>query len=382
MRRIRMKRKLKRKIIWLDEWNIREQEAWFSDMAQAGWKLIQLGAVFATFEESDPQEIAYRCDVFNLDDHADQQRVELYRKSGWEFVDSRRHIQIFRESEDGEASEVYATQIERAETLSLLEKSIRNKVLLMLVLSVFIVLLNLYSLQINPVHNYLSDGFIIPVFTISSYLFFVVHTITGMFHMRNLIKRLKSEETDEGYINYHKKVFIKRFFSMCSAIFIVSMLVLTIDITRNDNDEVPQGDLPVVQLSDIMNKMECEQISLPYDNYYRVSSSALVPKQYELFQSAGNEEERQQITSFGYEVRNEWLAQKFSQVLRERDLGGESFYEKVSHENFDEVWVKKVHRDLLLVVRSGNEVYYFAYYGIDSYDEKVEKILLKIEEKL
>ena len=93
-------------------------------MDQEGWKLTKLDTVFATFEESDRQKIAYRADIFNLDDHADEQGIEPYRKSRWECVDSRKHIQIFRESEDGEVSEVYATHAERVRTLSLLQKKI------------------------------------------------------------------------------------------------------------------------------------------------------------------------------------------------------------------------------------------------------------------
>lgn len=396
MRGIRMKRKLKRKIIWLDEWNIREQEAWFSDMAQEGWKLIELGAIFATFEESDPQEIAYRCDVFNLDEHADQQRIELYRKSGWEFVDSRKHIQVFRENEVGEASEVYTTREERATTLSLLQKKIRDRAWLAIILSVITILLNYSMLQLDPTGNYLRDKLIPPVSSMIIYIFIPIHMITGTIHMRKLMKQFKLEEIDDGYINYIWKVNRKKLFSICRAIIIGASMVLAIIAIGKDNDrdwryeEVTQGDLPVVQLSDIMNEAEYERVTIPtdyglYDNGYKANSSMLVPQQYELHQSVfvdDDEADPLSIISYIYEGKSEWIAQRLAQALSKEYAGSQVVYELVSHDTFDVLWLGKTRSNLAAIVKKDNKVYYFRYHGADLNDEKVKLILSKIEEKL
>jgi hypothetical protein len=387
-----MKRRLKRRIIWLDEWNIRELENWFSDMSLQGWKLTELGSVCATFEESDPQEIIYRCDVFNVDDQSDQRRIELYRKSGWEFVDSRRYFQVFRESKNGQACEVYTTPMEQAETLSLLQKNIKNRALLMFVLSIFIVIINLTSLQVDPIQNYLEDGFIIPIYSIITYLFVVIHMITGMVHMRKLIKQLKSGEALGKYIDYDGKVSRKKFVSICAGVFVASLMIyFGIEIIKYDKEdwhpEVPQGDLPVVQLSDIMSEREYDQAIIPayygpYDNYYKVSSSIFVPQQYELHQSVlvdGSESDRLSIRSYGYELRNEWLAQKFSQTLKDKYSENEPIYEPVSNDKFDGLWVGKEHSYFGFIVRKGSKVYHFIYNGNNLIDEQ---ILLKIEENL
>lgn len=390
-----MEPRLKRKIIWLDEWNVREQEAWFSDMALEGWKLIKLGAVFATFEESDPREVTYRGDIFNLDSHSDQHRIELYRKSGWEFVDSRRHIQIFRESEDGEVSEVYATPAERAETLSLLQKKIKNRAWIAIISSIVMILLNYSTLRIDPAGNYLRDDLIPPISSIIIYIFVAIHMIIGTIHMRKLIKQLKLAEADDGYTNYRWKVNRKKLFSISGAIIIGSSAVLAIIAISKTNErdwyiEIPQGDLPVVQLSDIMNEAKYERVTIPedyglYDNGYKGNSSILVPQQYELHESVfvdGNDTDRLTITSYLYEGKSEWIAQRLAQVLSAEYAGPQIVYELVSHEKFDMFWLGENHSNLVIIVKKDNKVYHFRYNGKGLNEEKVKKILLKIGEKL
>lgn len=67
-----MNQKTKKKFIWLDPWNIEEQESWFSDM----------------------------------------------HLHGWEYVTSYWMVQIFRCDEDTNAVEIYTDPIEQAETIS------------------------------------------------------------------------------------------------------------------------------------------------------------------------------------------------------------------------------------------------------------------------
>ncbi len=384
-----MKHKLKRKMIWLDEWNMREQEAWFSDMALDGWKLTKLGRVFATFEESEPREIVYRCGVLDDDDQANQQKIELYRKSGWEFVGSRKYLSIFREVENEQTSEVYTSPVERARTLSILQENFKKKGLLTIVLSIFLIILNVFTSQIDPVQNYLIDGFIYSIYTIVIYIFVIIHMISGMVHIRKLIKQLTTEETDQHLINYDRIVNRKKLLKICEIIFAITLIIFTIETIKSDGnwyEGIPEENLPVLQLPDIMDEGEYEQtIADHYEYYYYVSSSILVPKQYELFQSileSNGEVGNLSISSHSYEARNEWLAQKLAQALVKKYSEFQPVYTLVSHEVFDALWVGKDHLNLAFIVRKENTVYHLQYNGTNIDDEKEKMILLKIEENL
>src|SRR5690606_22448213 len=98
------------------------------------------------------------------------------------------------------------------------------------------------------------------------------------------------------------------------------------------------GDLPVVQLADFMDESQYHLIDDdPRSNYFKVDSSIFVPKQYELRQTVEVPSVMWEdnsgiyspaIWSDGYSVRNEWLAIKFVQKLKERF----SYYDEDEYE--------------------------------------------------
>ena len=216
------------------------------------------------------------------------------------------------------------------------------------------ILLNYSTLRIDPAGNYLSDNLIPPISSIIIYIFVAIQMITGTIHMRKLIKQLKLEEVDGGYIDYRWRANKKKFVSICGAIIIGASVVFAIIAISNANDrewyvEIPRGDLPVVQLSDIMNETEYEQVTIPddyglYDNGYKGYTSMLVPQQDELHQSVfvdGDEADHLSITSYIYEGKSEWIAQKLAQALSKEYAGSEIAYKPVSHEEFDVLWLEK-----------------------------------------
>src|SRR5690625_2286644 len=383
-----MKRRLKRKLFWLNEWNISEQEAWFTDMALEGWELIELDWLFATFAESEPQEVVYRCEVLDVESLPDQQRMERYRKSGWEFVDSRKHIQVFREREHKTASEVYTTSQERASALSLFQKKLRNKGLLTIFLSLITFWLHIITIKTNPVQNYLEDSFILLFYMTIFLIIAITSTIMSIVEMRRLIKRLISTgEAIDEYTDYRLKMNRKRFFTIFQFIVVISLIIATITtITINDEnwyDEIPANDLPIVQLSDMIDSVDYGKVisTESSGNYYIVGSSILVPKQYELHENVqvsdekGNSLSDLSIISYGYEARNKWLAEKLAQALRKKYLTEKIMDESIANDNLDEIWMEVGDSYLGIIVRKGTEIRHLIYYGIDPVNEEVEKII-------
>jgi len=384
-----MEPRLKRKIIWFDDWNIREQETWLSDMALEGWTLIKIGRVFATFEESETQEVTYRCGMLFADDQITQQKIELYRESGWEYIGSRKYISVFREIKNQQVREIYLNPVERTKTISSLQENIKKKGILAIISALLLILLNVWALQINPVQIFLTDSSILSIYTIIVSILIVIHMINGMIHIRKLANQFMLDETDQFSINYGRIIFRKKLLKVCEimiAISLIVMIVKMIAIDQKHDEGVFQDDLPVLQLSDIVEGIDDEQLTASnYADDYYVSSSILVPKQYELYQSISEDDhggENLSISSELYDGRNEWIAEKLIHALVKRYSEYQPGYQLISHDYFDALWIAKGHLNITFIVRKETTVYYLRYDDSSLSDNREMDILLKIEENL
>ncbi|WP_342430888.1 DUF2812 domain-containing protein [Neobacillus sp. FSL H8-0543] len=385
-----MKNKIKKKFLWLEVWDIKEQEAWFSDEASKGWKLIGIGRLMAKFEKCEPQKVNYRCDVFKLNDQSEDNRIEFYQEAGWEHVASRGFLQIFRETQAENPIEIHTDALEHAETLSILKKDITMKGVPILLLSIFMLVLQTWSLLIDFVDNYLNGKFIDYIMYILMFLSINYTMVNGIFHLSKLKKKLKSGRTLEHELNFHKKIKRNKMVRS-SCIFIVSIWALLVFsnlimiLSKDRFPEIPSGDLPIIQLSDILEDLDNidGEGRSPLD-HYTVKSSILVPKQYELLQQVEVPGEDKgptfspTILSYGYEVRNEWLAKRFLHDLKNKSSDDNENYRLEESSEFDELWISKEDFRTAFIARIDNIVYHVEFFGMEPKDEVLKKSLVKI----
>ncbi|MRH43470.1 DUF2812 domain-containing protein [Aquibacillus halophilus] len=389
-----MKDKLKKKILWLDLWDIEEQEAWFSDMATHGWELIKINKFTATFIKSEPQRIKYRCDVFKLPYSYEDERIEIYRQSGWEHVASRGYLQVFKQVNKKNTNELHTDPFEQAEALTLLKKDISTRGVISLVLSILMLFLSFFMLQSSPVRNFLEDEFIAPFMIILSILLIIFSMTTGMVHMSKLMKKLHSG-TLLNEVNYRKKLNRNRWLGG-SFIFILSSWILfntaqTIALSGERFPEIPDKELPVVEISDILNETNYTRIpdmdDFPgsIDNYYKEEASILVPKQYELYETVevpgvmwddNSGSYQPSIQSYRYDVRSEWLAKQFLQELIEENQYLDENYQ-LTITQFDELWLNQEDNKTDLIARKDNVVYRVVHYGKETADEIISEVEIK-----
>lgn len=115
------------------DFEIGETEKFYSDMAAKGWALTKRGVSLSRFEKAQPQKMRYRIEVISakaLEDVAmPEEQLAVYEDCGWEYVDGRNFIHVFRAPEGSEAPEFYMEPAQQAETLKGLKRHYMTSVL-------------------------------------------------------------------------------------------------------------------------------------------------------------------------------------------------------------------------------------------------------------
>src|SRR5699024_10000942 len=186
------------------------------------------------------------------------------RESGWEFIGSRKYVSIFREVKNEQIREFNLNPVERTKTIASLQENFRKKGILAIISAVLLILLNIWALQINPVQNFLGDSFILSIYTIIISVVIVIHMINGMVHIRKLAKQFMLDEIDQPTIHYGRIVTRKKLLKICEMIIVIFLIVITarmIGFDQSHDEVVFQEDLPVLQLSDMMEEIDDTQIT-------------------------------------------------------------------------------------------------------------------------
>ena len=108
------------------DFEIGETEKFYSDMAAKGWSLVKRGAYLSRFEKAKPQKMRYRIEVISAKAleglRLPEELVSVYKDCGWEYVDGKSFIHVFRAPEGSGAMEFYMQPEQQAETMKGLRK--------------------------------------------------------------------------------------------------------------------------------------------------------------------------------------------------------------------------------------------------------------------
>ena len=108
------------------DFEIGETEKFYSDMAKNGWTLSKRGVSLSRFDKTEPRKMRYRIEVISakaLENVAmPEEQLAVYEDCGWEYVDGRNFIHVFRAPENSEAPEFYMEPQQQAETLKGLKR--------------------------------------------------------------------------------------------------------------------------------------------------------------------------------------------------------------------------------------------------------------------
>lgn len=390
-------RERKVKVLWLNEWNIEEQEAWFMDMARQGWQLEHLGLWMVTFVEAPPQEISYRIEIAKKSHGIEEERIQLYDDAGWDYVTSRRFVHVFREKEANEAAEIHTDPTLQAESIEILKKNIWKNGIAVILFTVSIIILRLYTFSHLTSTYLLNNQVIGDIFITIVYLSLVFECISGIIHITSLIRKLRKGIGFQHNLNYKRILNRKRFVGL-SILFLWVLLFVVLIITMPTQNadkmypEVPEEEVPVISLTDVEGvnlsqvTFNTNGIERKRDNHFAEESSILVPKQSILRQrfmipdeTWNNTREKYQpeINSKKYEALTTGIAEKLIDILLEEHYKQEQFIEN-KMTGFDEYWKMADHSMVTIFARAGKRVYDINYYGNESIEE-LNKHLINLE---
>lgn len=108
------------------EYELGENEKFYSDMEAKGWRLVKRGGWLSRFAPVEPSRIRYRVEVSSAGfwevDGPTEGQLAVFEDCGWEYVSSWRFLHIFRAPEGSEAPEFYTDPAQQAQTLKKLRK--------------------------------------------------------------------------------------------------------------------------------------------------------------------------------------------------------------------------------------------------------------------
>jgi len=369
------------RFLWLDQWQLEEQEAWFSDMLAQGWMLKTIRGFYARFERCEPQDSRFCCDVFHRDETAGKERIASYKEAGWEHITSRGIVQIFR-SPLGSTDSELCTELEAyAKRISVLRTQVNIKGMVVLLLSVFIVSTQLLTAGLFGANMYLKDSFSFPMMAALGYGYICWTLLQGMIHLHVIIKRLNQGQSLRHKLQYRSALHTKKWFggSVIALLLLwlcTSMVSLHQDMTTNYFAAIPLGKLPVVRLADIETAGSIQSS----DGYYRTHSSLTVPEQYQIQESAklagmkwtdGSGVYNPFIQSEGYLARNPLLAKGLAQTLVAKpgllslQMTEKDYWHRVSTpRGLDALWQYDEKTSHEFVALKGNHVYHVVYNGM------------------
>ena len=129
------------------DYELGENEKFYSDMEAKGWRLVKRGAHFSRFEPVEPSNARYRIEVFSpgfLDQSVlPEEQLAVFEDCGWEYVTDRWVLHIFRAPAGSDAPEFYTDPAQQAETLRHMKRGAVWGWIPAIIVSVLLILLNI-----------------------------------------------------------------------------------------------------------------------------------------------------------------------------------------------------------------------------------------------
>lgn len=108
------------------EYELGENEKFYSDMEARGWRLVKRGKYLSRFAPVEPSAARYRIEVYTppfLEDRTlPEGQLAVFEDCGWEYAADHGFLHIFRAPEGSDAPEFYADPAQQAETLKRMKR--------------------------------------------------------------------------------------------------------------------------------------------------------------------------------------------------------------------------------------------------------------------
>ena len=377
----------KRKLVPVELWQLGKVESWLTEQGQNGLQLEKFNGLFATFQQSEPQQVEYRMVVMPKKDMTPTNTEELALR-GWDFVASYQFYHVFRSQKADATSEIEPDLAKQANALTGVLKQSSNQILINLVsvAAVLIVAAILISDAPTPIKNLIEGMSIGVLFLLFS------NCCTTIIHLRDYLGILRIKRRLEQGITLDYRAqwqfsSLKKIIGHVSyfAVIIVALFVLIKQVNMNSYDSLPKdtSDLPVLRLHMIEPQERLPDLAKSEEEDWYSSLitnwTMFAPVQYETREYVTILQENQAAYSpvLTFKV-NECIVPSLASALydemaRYYELAGKT---KISTTTFDQVLVEQLYDDYVrLLTLKDKRVQYVDYQG----EADIETILQALE---
>lgn len=239
------------------EYELGENEKFYSDMEAKGWRLVKRGARLSRFERVEPSRPRYRIEVYAppfLEQAVlPEEQIAVFEDCGWEYVTNASYLHIFRAPEGSGAPEFYVDPAQQAATL----KKVRRDLWLALGLAVAVLVLAVWLFGFDG-RNFWAQTVKRSIQCPTVYLFYLSWLLLGVYQgvwgawkigrtYRRLKKGLPLDHNPKGSGILHR--FLNRGL-LCLAL--VSLLLTGAQFLTTRSCDLPnEPDGPYIMLEDV-----------------------------------------------------------------------------------------------------------------------------------
>ena len=332
------------------EYDLGENEKFYSDMEAKGWRLVKRGNNLSKFIPVEPSRTKYRIEVtspaFLEETELPEGQLAVFEDCGWEHVAGRGFLHIFRAPEGSDAPEFYADPRQQAETLKGIRRYLWCSAALLLLLVAAVVLFIL----LNPTSArqyaiFVQRAVQCPALWAGRGLFClwgVYYIVWSTWKLNRTYRRLKKGEPLD-HAPKTKHAFHRLLHPGLLLLSLLWQLLAVGQLITIQERELPtQPDGPYIMLSDI--GWEGERTDFMGRHSGITHTASLLADYWETVEYIRTQEDttvwlRQNI----YRLRFPGMAGTLTQSLMETDTlahGPESF-SPVEVEGFDAVWATR-----------------------------------------
>ncbi len=366
--------KVVRKFIFDDSWDLGKMESWFTDMAKKGLHLRELGRIFVTFTKGEPKSTKCRVDIMAASPSEEQ------------LVTGRDELYVFSSPEGDNYPELHTDPVEQSFTLEILNRKMRNQVIVLsLCMALFLgMMLHMLFFIPTPTLSMMETRGIQGVLLVFIQLYVFSTVIRNYLSVRCLRKALANGKPLNHQEDWRKW---RMAGNIISAFFLITALLTAsipfVEIAKSETYTLPRGrvDLPVVRLQDIEKSPSLERDpwlvidGVEWGNFASYRWSPLAPVKYEVNEHGVVQNEvlddkdgpySPSIKTLYYQLTLPCMADSLINGLIKRHIpDGDSEFsvQEVDHALFDRLVVAENGNRKEIVAGCGNEVIYVSYYG-------------------
>ena len=376
----------KRKLIPVEMWQLEKVESWLTELGQNGLQLEKFSSLFATFLQSEPQQVEYRMIVMPKKD-TPPTNIEELALEGWDFVASHEFYHIFRSQKADATSEIEPDLTKQAQALTGILKQARNQFFInlgMVVLGIIVSALLMFK-AVNPIEHFVegqSMGIFVMIFSSSCLTVNYLRDYLGITRM----KRQLSQGIALDYRAYWQVASLKKLMWHVGyvAVIFIGFAVLVKQVYAYNFLDLPLDttDIPVLRLHMIEPQERLAELAQSEEedwyNWLITNRTLVAPVQYETREQVSilQENEAAYTPTLTFKV-TECIVPSLASALYD-ELAG-SYYvegEARSVAAFDQVFVEQLHDDhVRLLTLQGKQVQYVDYEG----EADLETILQALE---